>query len=51
MEIIKRIISMLLYVGNSLSHLLQIGELYFLSIGFALLGFNTGLQIYYKPEV
>ena len=51
MEIIKRIIAMFLYVGNSLSLLLQIGELYFLSIGFALLCFNTGLQIYDRPEV
>ena len=31
--------------------LLQIGVLYFLSIGSTLLCLNTGLQIYDKPEI
>ena len=42
-KICSGVISMFLYIGNSLSHLFQIRQFYFLSIGFALLCFDTGL--------
>jgi len=45
------IIPMLLNVGNSFSHLLQVADFYFLGIGSALLGLNAVLQINHKTQV
>ena len=42
-KILTRIISMLLHIGNGPGHLLQVGNLDFLRISAALLGFYTGL--------
>ena len=42
---------MLLHIGNGSSHLLQIGNFYFLCISAVLLGFYTGLQVNHKAQI
>lgn len=50
-KILTRIISVLLHIGNRPGHLLQIGNLDFLCIRAALLGFYTGLQVNHKAQI
>lgn len=50
-ELFIRIIAVLLHIGNGPGHLLQVGNLDFLRISAALLGFYTGLQVNHKAQI
>lgn len=50
-EFFIRTIPVFLHIENRLCHLLQIGNLDFLSVGIVLLGFYAILQIYNQPEI